>query len=245
LLNDEISGHYPFRNIMLKLIEELQIRLNKELARGDQVDCDLQGRICRLGRRYVGKSVSKEAWKTVTSAIARRRVLIAGYENRAGENGVADIAPLALWFSEGRLYLLAAGARDGKIRAWRMDRFSDFHEAPGRKAPEIGEADVEQAIRKSFKGFVSTPVEVRLRVNPVTAYLFREFQYHPTQRIVEHKDGSLTVTMECGLGWGFEEWLLGFGEFVTVEKPDHLRERLGERIMKMAEEYCNNKRSCR
>ncbi|MBV5328237.1 MAG: WYL domain-containing protein [Chlorobium sp.] len=43
--------------------------------------------------------------------------------------------------------------------------------------------------------------------------------------------------MECATGWGFEEWLLGLGEFVTVLKPESLRHRLQQRIQKMADLY--------
>jgi hypothetical protein len=45
--------------------------------------------------------------------------------------------------------------------------------------------------------------------------------------------------MECATGWGFEEWLLGLGEFVTVLNPERLRHCLQQRIQKMAELYQN------
>jgi len=243
LLKDEMPGYYPLRHMISQLLDKLQIRLNKAIARGESLDVDLPGRICRLGSMYVGKSVPKETWKVVVSAIARRHVLAAKYKNRSGENSLVDISPIAVWFSEGRAYLLAAGVRDEKIRVWRMDRFLYIHEDKDRKASEFSEEEIEDLLKKSFKGFISGSVRVSIRVKPIAAYLFREFKYHASQQICEHEDGSLTVTMDCSAGWGFEEWLLGFGELVVVEKPFELRRRLAERIGRMAEEYRGIKES--
>lgn len=102
--------------------------------------------------------------------------------------------------------------------------------ASGRGAPKVSDEIVEDILRKSFKGYTSDSVGVRLKVNSDAAYLFREFQYHPTQQIVEFPDGSIDVTMECAIGWGLEEWILGFGELVVVKGPEALRSRMKERL---------------
>jgi predicted DNA-binding transcriptional regulator YafY len=51
------------------------------------------------------------------------------------------------------------------------------------------------------------------------------------------EDGGLEVSLHCATGWGLEEWLLGFGELVTVEQPPELRQRLVERIGRMLTAY--------
>ena len=237
LLKDEVPAQYPFRNSVEKMLEELQLRLNKRLRLGESVDIDLQGKVMLLGRQYVGKAVSPEEWKMITTAIARRQVLIATYENRDGAKRDVDIAPLAVWFSDGRAYVLAAGATDKKVRAWRIDRFSESRIDLDRKAPEIADDEIEKILRQSFKGYISDSVKLRLKVKPALAYLFREFQYHSTQKIIEQPDGSLEVTMECAMGWGLEEWILGLGEFVIVEAPDELRTRIIDRSKAIIDNY--------
>jgi predicted DNA-binding transcriptional regulator YafY len=69
--------------------------------------------------------------------------------------------------------------------------------------------------------------------------MFHEFQYHPSQEISELEDGGLEVSLKCATGWGFEEWLLGFGELITVEQPEKLRQRLAMRIKKMMDAYAS------
>lgn len=187
------------------MLDELQVLTNKALRAGDADIADLQGRVQVLGRRFMGESASSsQTWSIMTTAIARRQVLLVSYSNRAGEKKKLDITPLAVWFSEGRAYVLAAGATDEKIRAWRIDRFSNLSVDRTRKAPVISDEIIEDMLRTSFKGFIFEPALIQLKVKPESAYLFREFQYHSSQKITEHSDGSVEVTMECTMGWGLE-----------------------------------------
>ena len=237
LLNDVAPSQYPLYRYLSKMLEELQVQINKALRFGDPKIVDMHGKIQILGRKFVGESVSLAAWPMVTTAIARRQVLLATYENREGEKRNVDIAPLAVWFSEGRAYVLAAGATDRKVRAWRIDRFSDISVALGRKAPEVSDEVIEDTLRNSFKGYISDSATICLKVKPEAAYLFREFQYHPSQQIVELADGSLDVTIECTLGWGLEEWILGLGELIAVKGPEVLRDKIKSRLEAGLSEY--------
>ena len=230
LLKDVVPNQYPLYRSLTKMLSELQVLANKALRVDDSRIADLHGKVQVLGRRFVGESVSTESWSMMTTAIARRQVLFATYENRAGEKRHVDIAPLAVWFSDGRAYVLAAGATDEKIRAWRIDRFSDFKVALGRKAPDVSDEIIEDILRKSFKGYISDAAIIQLKVKPDAAYLFRDFQYHPSQQIVEFPDGSIDVTMECTIGWSLEEWILGLGELIVVNGPEKLRSRIKTRL---------------
>jgi predicted DNA-binding transcriptional regulator YafY len=111
---------------------------------------------------------------------------------------------------------------------------------PDRKPPEVSEKVIEDALRTSFKGYISDPVKIHLEVRPEAAYLFREFEYHPSQEVNENENGSLDVYYECATGWGFEEWVLGFGELIIVKSPEQLRERLRYRIKKLQCLYCDD-----
>jgi predicted DNA-binding transcriptional regulator YafY len=237
LLKDEIPSQYPFRRTMAKVLEELQLQLFRKLRREGGKDVRLHNRIRNLGREYVGKTVNSAIWETVIHAIANHTVMEAEYTNRENEAGKGLIAPLSVWFAEGRAYLLAVDLESDVIKVWRLDRFTAMCPAPSKQAPQIAEEEIEQAMRQSFKGYVATPEQITLLVKARAAYLFREFKYHESQLLQEQPDGDLIVTMECSTGWGFEEWLLGLGEFVTVLKPGRLRHCLRQRIQKMAALY--------
>jgi len=237
LLNDDIPSQYPFRRTMAKVLEELQIQLFKKLRREGGADVLLHNKIRKIGREYVGKSVNTEIWETVVNAIANHKMVEAEYTNRENEVGKVVISPLSAWFAEGRAYLLAVELDSDAIKVWRLDRFIAMDPVPNKQASQIAEEEIERAMRQSFKGYVSTPEQITLLVKARAAYLFREFKYHESQQLQEQTDGSLIVTLECATGWGFEEWLLGLGEFVTVLEPNGLRQRLQQRIQKMAKLY--------
>lgn len=220
------------------MLDELQIQTNRALRVGDTGIADLHGKVRVLGRRFVGDSSSSGEWSIMTTAIAQRQVLVADYENRMGEKSHVDIAPLAVWFADGRAYLLAAGAIDQKLMVWRIANFSNILVDSTKQAPAISEEVIEGILRKSFKGYISDPAVVCLKVKPDSAYLFREFQYHPTQDIVELPDGSLEVTIECAIGWGLEEWILGLSGWVVVQGPEVLKTRIKDRLASGLNEYC-------
>ncbi|MBV5341082.1 MAG: WYL domain-containing protein [Deltaproteobacteria bacterium] len=237
LLKDEIPSQYPFRRTMAKVLEELQLQLFRKLRHEGGKDVRLYNKIRNLGREYVGKTVNSKIWETVIHTIANHTVVEAEYTNRENETGKGFIAPLSVWFAEGRAYLLAVDLETDAFKVWRLDRFTAMEPAPSKQAPQIAEEEIEQAMRQSFKGYVATPEQVKLLVKARATYLFREFKYHESQQLQEQPDGDLIVTMECATGWGFEEWLLGLGEFVTVLKPVGLSHSLQQRIKKMADLY--------
>ena len=91
-------------------------------------------------------------------------------------------------------------------------------------------------------GYISDPVRIHLNVRPEAAYLFREFQYHPSQVVIENDDESMDVKIECALGWGLEEWILGFGELLIVKTPTKLKQILHDRIKGLHNIYCKNQK---
>ncbi len=122
-------------------------------------------RIRNLGREYVGKTVSSAIWETAIHAIANHTVVEAEYTNRENEAGKGLIAPLSVWFAEGRAYLLAVDLETDVIKVWRLDRFTAMCPAPSKQAPQIAEEEIEQAMRQSFKGYVATPEQITLLVS--------------------------------------------------------------------------------
>jgi predicted DNA-binding transcriptional regulator YafY len=232
------GGHRQLGLYLDRLLEELQINLNSRLRHADDFSNDIQERIVRIGRKYVGKSVLDEHWKTITTAIGGRKAMKGKYRNRSNETINAEIFPLAVWFAEGRSYLLTIGiTNSSKLRVWRPDRFSELHIDKSRNTPAVPDSEIDAAIRHSFQGYISEQKAIRLRASSTIAYMFREFQYHPSQEIRELEDGGLEVSLYCASGWGFEGWILGFGELITVEHPEELRQRIVARINTMMNAY--------
>lgn len=220
-----------------RLLNEVLRALNASLRAGTFGEADFASCIASFGKEYTGPEISEPTLRLICGAIQRRQVLVGGYHNRAGQSRAANIAPLAVYFSDGRAYVLAAGASDKKIRAWRLDRFAQLQVASTHPFPVIPEEEIENSLRAVFHGYISNPQKVVLRIQPQAAYLFREYRYHPTQRVETLDDHSLRVTLECAVGWGLEEWILGLGEHVEVQEPMELRGRILQRHTQAAARY--------
>ena len=240
LLQQQVPSAYPLYKSVGRLLDELMLQLNRHLRHEKSQLGQIHERVRVLGRQYLGETVAGEMLQKFTEAIGRSQVLLADYCNRDGGTREVDVAPLAVWFAEGRAYVLAAGATDRKMRAWRVDRFTNVRVALGRRQPDISDQEIEENLRQSFRGYISDPVHLRLSVKPQAAYLFREFQYHPTQQITEQPDGSLEVEMDCASGWPLEEWILGFGELVQVLEPENIAQTIAFRARRVVELYGNS-----
>lgn len=82
-----------------------------------------------------------------------------------------------------------------------------------------------------------TPTKVAVWFDAYQARWIRERRWHPTQRIVEHDDGSLTIEFEAA---GLDEvarWVLSYGEHATVRRPSQLRQRVAQALSLAAANY--------
>ncbi len=98
--------------------------------------------------------------------------------------------------------------------------------------------DLELHFRDRFSALSGDEVyEVRLRVEPDRVPYFHRKEYHPTQQIEEHADGSATVSYEVS---GLEEirsFVQSWGIGVTVLEPEQLAERIKEEAEEVLGRY--------
>ena len=138
------------------------------------------------------------------------------YGNRAYLVGRAD-------WAEGPLLWSLANVSKARIAGETFERDAEF--------------DLRQYAERSFGAFQEPPVDVVLRFEPGAACDAATFLFHPSQRLVENEDGSLTVQFTAG---GLEEmcWhLFTWGTGVSVEEPFELRERLQHMCADLAKHH--------
>ena len=141
------------------------------------------------------------------------------YGNRAYLVGSAD------WAEQPRLWSLANVSK-AQITDQTFERDPDF--------------DLQKFAERSFGAFQEPPVDVELRFAPDAARDAATFLFHPSQTLVKNEDDSLTVQFRAG---GLNEmcWhLFTWGESVTVEKPEPLREHLRSMCAELAEHHASN-----
>jgi predicted DNA-binding transcriptional regulator YafY len=79
--------------------------------------------------------------------------------------------------------------------------------------------------------------EVRVRFDSFQARYIRERQWHPSQEVEEHPDGSLTLTLRVrGLG-EVKRWVMSFGSRAEVLAPEYLRKQMEAEVLGLAGTY--------
>lgn len=108
-----------------------------------------------------------------------------------------------------------------RIRAWRADTGARFARDPA--------FSVEAYTAHGFHSVLTdTAEEIVVRVGAQTAPYVRERDWHPTQRVAEHPDGSLTLRFHTGALAAVHRWVLYYGAGVEVLAPPALRAMLAE-----------------
>jgi predicted DNA-binding transcriptional regulator YafY len=82
-----------------------------------------------------------------------------------------------------------------------------------------------------------TAGEIVVCVGAQSAPYVRDRQWHPTQRVEEHPDGSLTLRFQTGALDAVHRWVLYYGASVEVLAPPVLRAMLAETAAALARLY--------
>ena len=160
---------------------------------------------------------------------------------RSGSTGETDrfpVEPLGLVWHRDRLYLHAHSRKHGEQRTFRVDRIGEAETTDERFDPPA-DFDLESAHAGSFGVWQSDgPARtVRVRFAPSAAPYVAAGRWHASQRIGEHADGSLTLTLELS---AFEEvtaWALSFGPRAEVLEPAELRDQIAAALRAAAGRY--------
>ena len=124
-----------------------------------------------------------------------------------------------------RVYLIGRTDWSDKPRLWSLANMSEARVSDQTfvRDPDF---DLQEFAERSFGAYQEEPVDVVLRFDGYSASDARTFLFHPSQKLTENEDGSLTVQFRAG---GLNEicWHLFYlGEGVTVGQPVDLRRRL-------------------
>lgn len=204
-----------------RLQDKLKALVPKERAARLETDHDAlleaQGFVARPGPRPRGDA---EVADVLAEAIKACRVVEITYRGK-----VSKVHPYGLLAGMRRYLVVRAASRPGgEMGLRRMDLIA------AARMTEEGFArdetfDLAAYARRSFGVFQSPEEfgEVVWRFAPEAAGAARDFVFHPSQRVTENADGSLTVAFEAA-GWLEMAWhLYMWGDKVEVLKPAALK----------------------
>ncbi len=183
--------------------------------------------------------MNPEIWKKLTEATqTNQRVEMTYYTASRDSISTRKFDPYLLHIYRGtNPYTIGYCHQRKTIRWFRVDRIRAL-----RVTQESFERDrtfdPKVHLQNIFQAEVGgEPQQVRICFTKRVAPYIRERCWHPTQEIVEHGDGSLTLQMAVPGLAEVKRWVLGYGQEARVEKPEALVEMLREEVVNLYESY--------
>lgn len=173
-------------------------------------------------------------------AIRERKVEIhyLGLNSNDFERRVVE--PYAVYFDPdgATLKLVAFDNKRQAIRVFSVDRIQKIIELTKnfKRPPDFKLKDYLD--ENCFNGIHGDPVIVRLKVKGVTARIFAERKFHPSQKIIERKQkrGSspetVIIEMRVAKGRGLERFILGWLPDIEILSPNELKEEIKQTLLK-------------
>lgn len=175
--------------------------------------------LVRPVRDYTAK---REVLDRLREALLRQfRVVIRHQVPDADQPAEHVVDPYVLVAYKNGLYVIGHSFRAKALRHFAVERIHQVtvtHERFDLPAS----FDAVTLDRQLFGILAGPPVRVRIRFSQKAAYLVKERQFHPTQTLIERKDGSIDLLMTAG---GLEEianWVLSWGSYAQALSPPQL-----------------------
>lgn len=132
--------------------------------------------------------------------------------------------PYRLLFYDGALYVGGYAHNRQALRLFLVDRIEAIALLEERfEVPEDFSAD--QLTGSAFGLVDETPIDLSVRFGREVAHLIRERIWHPSQKLTEHADGSLTLSFNASGEKEILAWLYSYLPHVEVLAPETLRNR--------------------
>jgi predicted DNA-binding transcriptional regulator YafY len=179
----------------------------------------------------------------LTRAWADRRVVTLDYEPaRYAPESAALSAVVRPYLIEPSLqthalYLIGWDETRDALRTFKIERIRDVALTP--RTFELPEGDgLESTLRRAWDIIADQPPkEVVLRFSPAVAARVGEATWHPTQRVIQDEDGSLTWRATVAGTIEIRLWILSWGDDVEVLGPPELRKDVAQTHRRAGELY--------
>jgi predicted DNA-binding transcriptional regulator YafY len=134
-----------------------------------------------------------------------------------------QLHPYSLVYHRGSLYLIAFNVLENEMRTFKIDRVQRL-EINNEKFQKPADFDVRKYLDHSFGIFSpgKRTYAVKIWFASKAAGVVRESNWHRNQKIDQHSDGSLTMSLTLSSLEEIKSWVLGFGAMAKVQSPEEL-----------------------
>ena len=222
-------------------LREIETKLRATQREGalERLEADLEtllqaeGLAMRAGPR---QPVDNNRLSLLREAILAGRMVRFTYHARlTGLQSYQLVEPYGLLYGN-HAFLVAKTDWQDRPHLWRFTNMSEVR-LSSKTFQRDPDFDLQEFAKQSFGTFQEKPFNVVLRFDAKAARDASTFVFHPSQSLVKHEDGSLTVRFKAGGTYEMCWHLFTWGDSVAVEKPARLRRQLAKMCEAFAEHH--------
>lgn len=171
----------------------------------------------------------------LASCAVRQKIIVIRYHTLGKDTEESrTLAPYAVYFDPdgATLKLLAMDAKHDDLRVFSVDRILSINETD-ENFTRPSDFNLKTYLDENcFNGIHGESITVRLKATGITARIFNERTFHPTQKVIETKQKrgaspeTVTIEMRVAKGRGLHRFILSYLPDVEVVAPAELREEI-------------------
>lgn len=183
--------------------------------------------------------------RLASCAVRQKRVSVHYHSLGSNEEKTRILEPYAVYFDPdgATLKLVAFESNYKQLRVFSIERIANVKEL-NENFSRSKEFSLKQYLDKNcFNGIHGESVMIRLKAKGITARIFAERKFHPTQKTIERKQRrgnspeTITIEMCVARGRGLARFIMSWLPDVEVVSPKEIRDEVRQILLKGLENF--------
>jgi len=183
-------------------------------------------------------TINPTIWDTISHGLRLKRCVRIGHRKAGGTEAThRSVDPYHIINYRGEWYLIGRCHMKGDIRRFAISRIEEAEmQIESFTIPK--DFDFNTYINGSF-GIMTEDKEytIRVRFSKEQAPYVLERQWHAQQEILEHENGTVTLSFPATSLFEVKRWVLSWGSDAEVIEPAELKNMIQETVSRMAKIY--------
>lgn len=200
------------------ILEKLSTLFNKEI--NDWIKVDFSN--------WEKGNEQEERFDMIKTAILNKNLIKFTYYNSNGERSKRIVEPLQIWFKDKSWYLISYCRLKEDYRIFKITRIKEI---------EILQKHFERNLPKKKKEekYSLKNISLELEINKEMTYrVYDEFE---NREITKKEDGNFIVNVEYPENEWIYGYILSFGEYAKVLKPEYAKTIIKDKLQKTLKNY--------
>ena len=167
--------------------------------------------------------------ETIELIISNKWATVTYQRSELEDEKTYDIFPCRIFHYKGVLYVAAYNPYYDKFFSLTLHRIIAIKSAEDQQRP-VPDFDLAVFRSNRFGVFTGEVEQIALEIKSDFALYFKDRIWHPSQKIITKKDGTLLLKMEIPISPELVTWILGWHTAIKVTKPKSLIEDITQKL---------------